>query len=112
MSTKTPIEIEDWYLYSRFSNVRDHFPTPLRRGICLRGLIRSHPRLGYVEQALTSPIVKFDYRASTAQTESGTLYKLCTPDRSFVQWAKHKGIELNDYNMTVSNTQNMEIKHD
>jgi len=67
----------------------------------LNGNIYGDPRFKDGEGVTTSKLKKLNIPARTAETNSGTKYKLGEPSKPFLAWLKSEGISLDDYKVVV-----------
>jgi len=75
------IKLENWSTVSTDSP----YTAPELIRLRLKGKVYGHPKFENGESIITSPIVKLDIDNRIAQTYSGKIYTLASPDKKWVQ---------------------------
>jgi hypothetical protein len=84
------ILIENWSVVTR----SEPHIAPEIRDASLNGVVYGHPKFPNGDEIITSQIVEADGRM--VRTYSGSLYKLGSPSKMYLDWLQHNGIAYNE----------------
>jgi hypothetical protein len=84
------ILIENWSVVT----TSEPHVAPELRNASLNGKVYGHPRFPNGHGVVTSQIEEANSRV--VRTRSGSLYKLGTPSKTYLDWLQHNGIAYNE----------------
>lgn len=85
MTNQNIVKLEDWFLTDKFQNPY----IPPEDNTCAKGMVFGHPKHTDGSYIRTSLIIKIEN--NLIYTESGTVYSVGEPNKSYVNWCEKNG---------------------